>query len=139
MNDDVKEKQDRHGYEAREHAPAEQLEKVLLEQHVGKEEKIDRIKIGHRRRIKFAIATRVGKHGRQCKQDRQRQEVKQGDRRCQAANVKQRNDGQRHQHQHVGNVEETQADIAGHHVALNEETDGKNEYSQKDAGNIDCF
>ncbi|QCL96121.1 hypothetical protein CFBP7129_17845 [Agrobacterium tumefaciens] len=70
MDDDVQEKQDSHRYEARKYAPAEQFEQVFLEQHIGKEQKIDRIKIGHRRRIKLAIAARIGKERREDKQHR---------------------------------------------------------------------
>ncbi|TZG34633.1 hypothetical protein AGR1_18270 [Agrobacterium sp. B1(2019)] len=139
MDDDVQEKQDRHRYEPRKYAPAEQFEEVFLEQHIGKEQKIDGIKIGHRRCIKLAIAARVGKQRRQDKQHCQRNKIKQDNRQRQAANVKQGEDGQRHQHQHVGDIEETQAEIAGQHIALNEEADGEYEYREKDAGNIDCF
>ncbi|QKW99650.1 hypothetical protein GSF67_21330 [Agrobacterium sp. CGMCC 11546] len=88
MDDDVQEKQDRHRYEACKYAPAEQFEEVFPEQHIGKEQKIDRIKIGHRRRIKFAITPRVGEEGGEGKKNRQRQEVKQDDGGRQAANVK---------------------------------------------------
>ena len=139
MDDDVQEKQDRHRYEARKYAPAEQFEQVFLEQHIGKEQKIDRIKIGHRRRVKLAIAARIGKERRENKQHRQREKIKQDNRRRQAANVKQGDDGQRHQHQHVGYVEETQANIAGRHITLNEETNSENECREKDAGNVDCL
>ncbi|MNL18687.1 hypothetical protein D3C87_1398430 [compost metagenome] len=69
MNDDVQKKQDRHRDEAGEDAPAEQLEKVLLKQHIGKKQKIDRVKICHRGGVKFTFATFVGKDSRKCKKN----------------------------------------------------------------------